>query len=475
MDSTTKRGGEVGELIDVISEGIQEELNADLKSRLNDFDFRNHRGITHIEQQVTDHLSDTFDDREVSFDFPSFSMDYVFSRADIVIDETHLDGSLSKENVGEGVKRTLIFSLLRTLADIQQGRLTITEDEDPDKSTNAPPLLILYEEAELYLYPQLQKKLLAALLNITSSGNQVVFSTHSPVLIDHTILDTINIVRKNEAKATTVTQFHTVLEEEIDEPDRPLVTDLNSVSEYIFSDQIVLVEGACDRIILQKLAPHLDEDWDFRTMGVPIMEVGGKSEVTRFHNFLSELGITTYSILDLDAVEDQIKNISSEPATAEQAEQLIERAEDQFEGSEYSHHQLPTAVTAESWDNAFDRLETLEQLIRDGDSVDASEADMIAKILSKCENEDPSDLWHTNQLESERLDLVEALLEENILLLSGDIEDYYPFDDSYSKREGALAFTPENDYERDDPSSYFQDLSDGQTDLETFLQRVFDD
>ncbi|WP_155119422.1 hypothetical protein [Halomicrobium katesii] len=74
MDSTTKRGGEVGELIDVISEDIQEELNADLEAQLADFGFRDHQGITQIEDRVTRHLGDTFDDREVSFDFPSFSI-----------------------------------------------------------------------------------------------------------------------------------------------------------------------------------------------------------------------------------------------------------------------------------------------------------------------------------------------------------------------------------------------------------------
>ncbi|MFY4815237.1 AAA family ATPase [Haloarcula sp. AONF1] len=474
MDSTTKRGGEVGELIDAISEDIQEELNADLEAQLEDFEFRDHQGITQIESRVTRHLGDTFDDREVSFDFPSFSMDYIFSRADIKIEESHLEGPLSKENVGEGVKRTLIFSLLRTLADIQQGDLSITDDEDGEDSSNAPPLLILYEEAELYLYPQLQKQLLAALSNITDSGNQVIFSTHSPVLIDHNILDTINIVRKNDAKATTVTQFHTVLEREVDKPDRPLVTDLNSVSEYIFSNEMVLVEGACDRIVLEKLAPYLNEEWDFRTEGIPIMEVGGKSEVTRFHNFLSELGITTYSILDIDAVKNQIEKISDEPGTVEHAEELKEAARTKFDDSGYSHHQLSTAVTLESWENAFDRLQDLEEQIRDGEQIEPSEADMIAKVLDACETEDASDLWDTVELESERLTLVEALLDENVLLLSGEIEGYYPRDSSLQKREAALDFTPDEDYGEENPTSYLQELnSTEQTDLEAFLEAVF--
>ncbi|MCD2200820.1 ATP-dependent endonuclease [Halobacterium sp. KA-4] len=475
MDSTTKRGGEVGELVDAISEGVKEELEKKLEAQLEGFEFQDHDGITKIENHVTDHLSETFDDREVSFDFPNFSMDYIFSGADIKIDETHLDGSLSKENVGEGVKRTLIFSLLRTLADLQQGRLSVTAD-DQDDNSKAPPLLILFEEAELYLYPQLQNQLLSALSKITDSQNQVIFSTHSPVLIDHTILDTINIVRKNDAEATTVTQFHSILVRVIDESDRPLVTDLNSVSEYIFSDQIVLVEGACDRIILQKLAPHLDGEWDFRTSGIPIMEVGGKSEVTRFHNFLSNLGITTYSILDIDAVQDQIENISDEPATIELAEELQEAAEDELDSSGYNRNNLPTEVTHEPWDNAFDRLEDLEERIRNESPVNENHADMVAKVLAACETQNTTDVLPESAVEEQRVALVEALLEENVLLLSGEIEDYYPKDQNLGKREAALAFDPKTDYEDVEPRSFFQSLpSRERPDLGEFLQQVFDD
>lgn len=474
MDSTTKRGGEVGELVDAISEGVKEELDKKLEAQLEGFEFQDHEGITKIENHVTNHLSETFNDREVSFDFPSFSMDYIFSGADIKIDETHLDGSLSKENVGEGVKRTLIFSLLRTLADLQQGRLSVTTDGQDDKS-KAPPLLILFEEAELYLYPQLQKQLLSALFKITDSQNQVIFSTHSPVLIDHTILDTINIVRKNDAEATTVTQFHSVLVREVDESDRPLVTDLNSVSEYIFSDQIVLVEGACDRIILQKLAPHLNNEWDFRTSGIPIMEVGGKSEVTRFHNFLSDLGITTYSILDIDAAQDQIENISDQPAAIELAEELEEAAEDEFDSSEYNSNNLPTEITHESWDNAFDRLEDLEERIRNGSPVNEDHADMVTKVLAACETTNTTDLLPASAVEEQRVALVETLLEENVLLLSGDIESYYPRDQNISKRGAALGFDPKTDYENVEPRSFFQSLPNHERpDIEVFLQRVFD-
>jgi len=205
------------------------------------------------------------------------------------------------------------------------------------------------------------------------------------------------------------------------------------------------------------------------------MEVGGKSEVTRFHNFLSQLGITTYSILDIDAAEDQIENISDEPATIELAEILQEAAEDEFDGSEYNHSNLPTEITHESWENAFDRLMDLEERIRDGDPVNDDHADMVTKVLDTCETNNTRDMLPTSAVEEQRVELIESLLEENVLLLSGDIEDYYPRDQTMGKREAALNFDPEIDYEDIEPDSSFQSLSNYErSDMEVFLRRVFE-
>jgi hypothetical protein len=66
------------------------------------------------------------------------------------------------------------------------------------------------------------------------------------------------------------------------------------------------------------------------------------------------------------------------------------------------------------------------------------------------------------------------LLDENVLLLSGEIEDYYPKDQNMGKREAALAFDPKTDYENVGPRSFFESLPNCERpDVEVFLQRVF--
>ncbi|WP_423746636.1 AAA family ATPase [Haladaptatus sp. SPP-AMP-3] len=468
VESTTKRGGEFGNLIDQISSEIQDELDEQLHDKLDGFQPQDHPSITKIENQISNHLRSTFKNRSVEFNFPKFSTEYLFRNADLKIKENHID-SLSKENVGEGVKRTLIFSLLRTLADIREGRIRVSDDKDVAESHR--PLLILFEEAELFLHPGLQKKLLTAFEQLTDSSAQIIFSTHSPILIQHDIIDTINIVQKGEVEGTSVTQFNRVLKDH-SEPEKSRLTDLHSVSSYIFADCVVLVEGVSDEIVFRKLSRRLDSDWDFELQGIPILNAGGKGDVTRFKHFLESLGITPYAIIDLDAVHDTVEEIVKLDRVSELNNDLTQKVEEVAEEKTYSIDQLDKSTEFMPWDDAFLQLEVIHRQISDGEIVDPESASVLEKVLEKCERGTPTETWASDHVEIERLNLVEELLEEDVLLLSGDLEDYYPCENG-NKREEALKFKP-TEYELSELNEYFQQLdSHSTTDVEYFLTKIF--
>lgn len=481
VESATQRSGEFGDLINLISSEIQDELDEEIHERLDGFQPRDHESIKTVEQQISEHLNSTFDDQSVQFEFPEVSAGRLLRGATIRIQEDHL-GDLSTENVGEGVKRTLIFSLLRTLADIREDRLEIVEedggdesdDTEDDEATGEPrPLLILYEEAELFLHPTLQKTLLRTFDQLTGSNAQVLFSTHSPLLIQHELLDTINIVSNDNDDGTTVTQFHTVLEEQ-SEPNQSRLTDLQSVSSYIFADRVLLVEGISDRVVVPKLSRRLDPNWDFDKEGIPIIDTGGKDDVRRFKHFLEDLGIEAYCILDVDAVHDVCHDITSAADVASKIDDLEDAVDSIAGGTEHDIEDLPIAVRNDSWENAFEDLEDLYERLEAGDQTTSDDAELVEKVLSKCEVGTPTELWASDDVEDERVALVERLLEENVLLLSGDLEDYYPHGNG-NKREEALAFDP-TDESLDELRERFQPL-DGhdETDVEVFLQQVFPD
>ncbi|EMA54877.1 AAA family ATPase [Halococcus thailandensis] len=471
IESTTKRGGEFGNLVDQISAEVQDELDSELEERLDGFDPNGHNSIQRVQQQISDHLGATFEDKSVKFQFPPLSTEYLFRNADIQIQEETLE-SLSKENVGEGVKRTLIFSLVRTLADIREGRFQIGDGDEEEEETSSRPLLILYEEAELFLHPSLQKTLLQTFDQLTTTNTQILFSTHSPILIQHKTLDTINIVR-NQSGGTEITQFDSVLKEE-SESEQSRLTDLQSVSSYIFADKVVLVEGLSDRLVLQKMARKLDQEWDFEKRSIPLLDTDGKGHVCRFYRFLNKLGIETFAVFDVDAAKDQCQTIVDDQSTLDSLETLNNRVVDEFDGGEYDDEELSNAVRFLPWDDAFGKLENLKERIGNGGDMTGEDEELIERILAKCENtEPPNSLWASDKVEEDRIEVVEDLLDHNILLLSGDLEDYYPYDGG-NKREAALGFKPD-DHELSELRASFTEIDHPQdNDLEAFFHMVFE-
>jgi predicted ATP-dependent endonuclease of OLD family len=469
VESTTKRGGEFGNLLKQISSEIQDELDQQLQEELDGFQPRNHESIERVENWVSDHLSSTFEEQTVQIDFPDFSSDYLFKNADISIDENYIE-DLSKENVGEGVKRTVVFSLLRTLADLRAGRLILSEDAEPTE--NPRPLLILYEEAELFLHPSLQKTLLNTLSQLSDAESQIIFTTHSPFMIQYEILDTINIIRKEGERGTTVTEFHNVLDQQ-NQTDQSRLTDLQSVSSYIFSDKVVLVEGLSDKIVFKKLASRINSEWDFDKKSIPILNAGGKGDVCRFKRFLEELGIDTFAIFDIDAAKGECETVVSSEDALEALDTLRDAVESEFSGPRYSGDDLGIVMRTMQWQDAFEKLDDLKTRLEEGGKTDDEDIELLTKILAKSETTTPpNSLWAAESVREERIIVMEELLEENILLLSGELEEYYPYDGG-GKREQALKFDP-SEYDVETLRGRFTSLeSINNTDVEEFLSRVF--
>lgn len=469
VESATKRGGEFGDLVDQISSEVQDEVDKQLSEKLAGFQLRTHPSIHQVENHISDHLSSTFKEHSVKFDFPDLSTEYLFRNADIQIQEEHID-SLSKENVGEGVKRTLIFSLLQTLADLREEKLSIGDSDR--EVNNSRPLLIIYEEAELFLHPSLQKTLLRTFKQLADANAQILFSTHSPVLIQHEILDTINITRNNPHYGTEVTQFHTVLHQQ-DETDKSRLTDLQSVSSYVFAEKVILVEGVSDQLVLKKLAKALDPAWDFDRRSIPVLNAGGKGDVCRFKRFLDELGIETFVVFDVDAAKQECESIISDEPTISEIKELQDEVESEFSGARYDVEELDIEIRTEPWNEAFKELESLKTRLHHNRDTTDDDVALIKKILSKCEKSTPpNDLWASDAVEEQRIKVVEQLLDKNILLLSGDIEDYYPYGGT-GKRESAISFDP-SDHSIEELQERFQALNSYDTsDIERFFSQIF--
>lgn len=120
--------------------------------------------------------------------------------------------------------------------------------------------IILIDEPGPYLHPKAQKDVLKALEVLTES-NQIIFTTHSPYLINPNSLERIRLVRRNNKNCTIVeNQIHTssVADQEVY---TPIITAVGldlSGAFGTFGEHNTIVEGISDYYYLECMKKYVD-------------------------------------------------------------------------------------------------------------------------------------------------------------------------------------------------------------------------
>lgn len=128
--------------------------------------------VRRIEECVQGYIREQFRDVNVEIEIPPPDLKTIFSGARIWLD----DGVRGEvESKGDGLKRAVTFSLLRTFVEMKREQHSRKQQTD----THPPRYLFLFEEPELYLHPNAQRILYDALREI-ASDHQVCVCTHSP-------------------------------------------------------------------------------------------------------------------------------------------------------------------------------------------------------------------------------------------------------------------------------------------------------
>lgn len=146
---------------------------------------------------------------------------------------------------GHGAQRSLIFALFEAIADLESKSLN--EEESQNR-----PILLLFEEPELYIHPHLLRRLKKSLIAISQRDNwQVICSTHSPIFInisDH--FKSLVILSRGDGlnpqlKQLEADPFRNEEAEEYNEKELlRAVLDFNPhVNEAFFAKRSILVEG----------------------------------------------------------------------------------------------------------------------------------------------------------------------------------------------------------------------------------------
>ena len=188
------------------------------------------------------------------------------------------DFTISATELGEGIQNALVLSILQAFEERRkQGAI------------------LLIEEPEMFLHPQMQRSLYKTLREIGKT-NQVIYTTHSPHFVVVPDYHEVHLVRKDN-DGTTVRSS--------DLPTDPkrrdkLIKELDPErSELFFATRLLLVEGDTEKLAFPEYARRLKLDLDRE--GATIVEVGGKRNLMEFAKIASSFRIPTGIVYDLDS------------------------------------------------------------------------------------------------------------------------------------------------------------------------------
>lgn len=157
--------------------------------------------------------------------------------------------------------------------------------------------LIIIDEPELHLHPRWQATLRDLLVHLaTTTHNQIVLSTHSPVFITP---DTIANVRRVARDHTGTTKVIRPSGE--DQHRRDLLHILNSHNNerIFFADKVLLVEGIQDRLVFERLIDLFRRAANLTDV-IEVVEVHGKGNFAKYRELLSAVDIPKCIVADLD-------------------------------------------------------------------------------------------------------------------------------------------------------------------------------
>ena len=264
--------------------------------------------IADTEQKLNNLLGDFFTGCDLEIEFETPTLEVLLSTPKLYVDDGFRN---AVENKGHGLQRAVIFSILRRYAE------HMTSSTDGKKRN----LILAVEEPELYMHPQAQRTIRRVFRNIADGGDQVIFSTHSSLLVDVAYFDEIvrlechneNIHGKKTtiSKAWQLTMSRMIVDLETRNPKlkgkitSDSMRDLYSHAynprrnEGFFAFKIILVEGLTEEYSLPIYADALP-DCSFDPHGISVVECGGKGAMDRLYRIFNELHIPCYLLFDYD-------------------------------------------------------------------------------------------------------------------------------------------------------------------------------
>jgi putative ATP-dependent endonuclease of the OLD family len=317
-DLKTKESASFGKLLNILLDVIEGDLTEaaetfeTLRRKLNRvtqddgtiLDERMER-VKAIETTIQKNLQETFRDVLIELEIPPPEIKTVLSNATIVANDG-VRGPV--DNKGDGFKRAITFSILRSYVQLSQNPAWRKEGEGARPTRER--FLFLFEEPELYLHPRAQNILFNA-LSLIAKKHQVVVTTHSPLFFSADETTTFIKVRKrcDPELPKPIGELCAIDLTNVTERDKFQIISFECSNLAFFSSRIILVEGDSELIVIPHIASLLDSRWDFKSSSINLVKISGKGGFKRYRTFFDCFGVDIALVADLDVLLEDFDKV----------------------------------------------------------------------------------------------------------------------------------------------------------------------
>jgi hypothetical protein len=295
--ASNKTSTTIGKLIKAIMDPIVEEQGSKIQEALKELNElfgvegdKRSDALSEFDEMATDAISDFFPGFKARLHAPPPEIKEIFKSGKLVFSEESngIDVWRDVQYYGHGVLRAAQMAMVKMLAKI-------------GGSSASGRIFLLIDEPELYMHPQMIESLKFALRKLSMQGYQVVFSTHSPLMIGRNEIPDAAMVNKQD-RCTTIRKTLKSCCDEIEgcaNQVESLMLDLNNSSQFLFCDKVIFVEGDTERELIPDLTDLLLNDSLLKS-GAALVTLNGCSGLPKSRRVLEAVGISHKAIVDLD-------------------------------------------------------------------------------------------------------------------------------------------------------------------------------
>jgi hypothetical protein len=286
----SKAGNTLGRLLKILAEKVIEDSLLTKIQELNDLVLGTEntprlKGLNEFEESVSRKLTDFFPDLKLELTLEATTLSDMLAKSNLKVHEFGQQFKRNFHEVGHGAQRSIQMALIRQLAEYSRAL--------PQKSQ-----IILIDEPELYLHPQAIEIVRDALDNLSKSGYQIIFSTHSPFMIQKEHILNTNIIRKTNHQTQALPRICESIANDTSGSSN-ILFEINNLSQILFTDRVLIIEGTTEEIILPALFEKIcNKRLEF--MKISLIKANGSGSVAKIIKIAKSMNLDYIAVVDLD-------------------------------------------------------------------------------------------------------------------------------------------------------------------------------